>query len=319
MATIIRLPARAGYTPHPAASQPAISALIPDWLRARRADGRRPSGIKAYGQKVQPFIAFAGDITVDRLSSDLIGDYKIHLSERNLEMSTVRNLLTVLRAFCAWCVAKRYLEENVALHVQHPHVEPPDPDPLSRVEIELLMEICDRPPQSYKWTWRRNRRTIYLMLYCGLRIAEVTELRRKDIDLDRGELIVRRAGGKGGKGRVVPFGEDVAAELEHVRGYAPGDAIIDQGEGPGRAGTPMGVKSVAHIFERWLARRGIDIHPHQLRKTFATELYLNGESLVTIQRLLGHADPKTTMRYIGASSEVEREAVHKLHFRRPRE
>lgn len=57
------------------------------------------------------------------------------------------------------------------------------------------------------------------------------------------------------------------------------------------------------------------IHSHQLRKTFATELYLRGEDLATIQRLLGHADPKTTMRYIGASAMKEQEAVNRLTLR----
>ncbi len=57
------------------------------------------------------------------------------------------------------------------------------------------------------------------------------------------------------------------------------------------------------------------VHAHQLRKTFATELYLRGEELVTIQRLLGRADFRPTMRYIGVSSATERAAVARLTFR----
>jgi site-specific recombinase XerD len=99
-------------------------------------------------------------------------------------------------------------------------------------------------------------------------------------------------------------------ELRCATSRRSSDAVIDQGDG-----TKLTPKSLAHIFERWLADRGLKIHPHQLRKTFATELYVAGEDLTTIQRLLGHKDPKTTMRYLGASAQKERDAVQKLRFR----
>ena len=94
-----------------------------------------------------------------------------------MEPSTVRHALTVVRAFYAWCVTKGYVEENVALAAKHPKVEPPDPDPLTREQIALLLAACDTPNQSHKVTWPRNRRAIFVMLYAGLRIAEAAELR----------------------------------------------------------------------------------------------------------------------------------------------
>lgn len=58
------------------------------------------------------------------------------------------------------------------------------------------------------------------------------------------------------------------------------------------------------------------IHAHQLRKTFATELYLASGDLFLVQRCLGHADPKTTLKYIGAAGGLlDRNAVLKLRFK----
>jgi integrase len=121
---------------------------------------------------------------------------------------------------------------------------------------------------------------------------------------------VRKVGGKGGNSRVVPICEELGDERRCATSRRSSDAVIDQGDG-----TKLTPKSLAHIFERWLADRGLKIHPHQLRKTFATELYVAGEDLTTIQRLLGHKDPKTTMRYLDASAQKERDAVQKLRFR----
>ena len=109
-----------------------MSTVIPEWRDARSANGYRPQGVSAYISKLELFIAFAGDIPINQISAELIESYKVSMHKRGLEDSTVRHALTVVRAFCAWCVAKGYLAENVALAVKHPKVEPPDPDPLTR-------------------------------------------------------------------------------------------------------------------------------------------------------------------------------------------
>lgn len=294
---------------HPDRRAPAaMSALIPAWCASRAADGCSPSGVATYADKLRQFVAFARDKAPHQIDDRLIEAYKVDQHLRGLKCSTVRHSLTVVRAFCAWCVQNDYMVENVALAVKHPRVEPPPPDPLTRSQIDMLLAAIDMPPRSHCATYGRNRRAVLLMLYAGLRIAETAALRWADIDLSRRELIVRS--GKGGKSRVIPICDELATELVRADSQRPDDAVIDQGDG--RA---LKVKSLAHIFEKWLMRRGMDIYPHQLRKTFATELYVRGEDLTTIQRLLGHSDPKTTLRYIGASGAKERAAVQRLTFR----
>ncbi len=283
---------------------------FPPGAHSELADGRRPRGVASYVAKLEQFLAWAGEITPADLAPDLIARYKIALYERNLASGTIRHNLTVLRSFCDWCVHQGMLASNPALAVDHPRVEESDPDPLTRERIDALLLAIDQPPQSHKLTWRRNRRAIMLGLYAGMRIAEIAELKWGDVDLARGEIIIRKKGGKGGKSRVVPICDELRAELRLAKRQKVGDAVVDQGDG-----TALTVKSLSHIHERWLKRRGVVLHSHQLRKTFATELYVAGEDLATIQRLLGHADPKTTMRYLGASAPKERAAVQKLKFR----
>jgi integrase len=293
---------------------PRLSDLLPLWLTDRRADGRRPRGVRNYEEVFRRFLVFVGDIPVSGITTQVVQMYKRHLMT-HVANGTARHALTVIRMFCAWAVDQGYLAYNPALSVAHPKVFPPDPDPLPRDAIYALLRALDTPPARHRQVWQRNRRAICLMLYAGLRLAEVAGLEARDIDLDRRTVIVRREVAKGGRPRVVPICDELAVELEPIRDYQPSWAVVDQGDAPDRRGKPLQIKSLAHIFERWLPRRGIVVHAHQLRKTFATELYLRGEELVTIQRLLGHADPKTTMRYIGVSSATERAAVARLTFR----
>lgn len=308
------MPARVIAFRRPRPAEPTILHLLPDWLRDRRSDGRRESGVESYEAILGRFVRDVGDMPPSGITVDLVKTYKRELMAR-VAPGTARHALTVLRTFCAWCVEEGYLSTNPALLVAHPRVVPPNPDPLSAAEIVALLAALDAPQRSHKTTWRRNRRAVCLMLYAGLRIAEVAGLEWRDIDLDRCEIIVRKEIAKGGNPRTVPICDELAAELRAARFRSPSYAVVDQGDGWKQRGKALESKSLAHLFERWLPRRGISIHAHQLRKTFATELYLRGEDLATIQRLLGHADPKTTMRYIGASAQKERTAVQKLTFR----
>jgi integrase len=305
--------------------------LLDHWCASRTADGMQPRGVARYRQHIEAFLAWAGaDLRVDALTRHRIADYKTALGSRPTRRrrrgdpegtlvcpGTTRNALTTLRTFCAWCVERGYLTENPALGVRHPRVIPPPPNVLTRSQIRDLFTAIDKPPRSHRVTWPRNRRCILLMLYAGLRREEVAKLLWGDLDLERRELTVRY--GKGGRSRVVPICAELLAELAEA-GPQPAHAPV-LSTGGDDAG--LDHRSVGHVFERWLPRRWPVaegelpplVSPHQLRRTFATELYVRGVDLLTIQRLLGHSDPKTTLRYIAASSAKEHEAVELLRFR----
>lgn len=301
---------------------PKLSELITPWLADRHADGCRPRGIASYEDIFKRFIVFAGDIPVTAVTPLVVQNYKRDLMGR-VAARTASHALTVVRAFCDWAVMERYLTVNPALQIKLPRYEDPDPDPLSREQIYALLAALELPQQSHKYTRHRNRRIVYLMLYAGLRLGEVAGLERRDLDLDRRTITIRSEIAKWGHGRTVPICNELAQELEQVRHYRLTWAVVDKGTRPDLRGKPLAIKSVAHLFERLLpSRLGFPLSAHQLRRSFATELHMRGEDLATIQRLLGHADPKTTLRYIGVSAEKEHKAVDQLTFqaeRRPKQ
>jgi integrase/recombinase XerD len=77
-------------------------------------------------------------------------------------------------------------------------------------------------------------------------------------------------------------------------------------------GSPLSRRSIEHICDRWLRRLGFDVHAHRFRHSFATQMMRKGANIRTIQELLGHADLKTTERYLMVDVEDKRRAVDVL-------
>jgi site-specific recombinase XerD len=283
-----------------------LTDAISQWARVLRAEGRRPTGINRYTTHARQFAREANIACVAHIDRQRVRSYIIDLAQR-CNAGTVRNALAALRCFCAWLLEEGYLAIDPTKGLRNPKVVIPPPQPLSEQETSALLATIAQPPRSHKATWQRNRRAVFLMLYAGLRISEVAALRWRDVDMQRQSLLIRD--GKGGKSRSVPIHPALEGELSRATHTEPHHAVVDQGDG-----TPLTVKSAAHIFDRWLRGRGIQVHAHQLRHTFATRLLDAGENLRTIQVLLGHESLETTQRYLAVSVAGLTGAVARLDY-----
>lgn len=147
-------------------------------------------------------------------------------------------------------------------------------------------------------TWR-DRAIAGLMLYCGLRSAEVLGLDVADADIGGRWLKVV---GKGGRERRVPLDADVASVVQVYllaeRPDSDSSRLFLVAKGPNR-GRPLTAAGLRTIFRYHRAVTGIvGGHPHALRHTFGTALAEAGVDLAVMQALLGHAHVDTTARYI---------------------
>jgi integrase/recombinase XerD len=228
----------------------------------------------------------------DRLGPEQIRQYQAHLlAERKLDANTVCQHLSALRFFFIKTLKRRWTVEETP----YPKRSIRLPDILSREEVEQLISSADSP---------MHRMWLLTLYATGMRREELVELKVSDID--SGRMLIHIHQGKGNQDRDVMLSPKLLGELREYWRWMNPKPKTYLFPGGGRAHNkdiPMSAKSVWHAVKHAAQRAGFKkrVHPHTIRHCFATHLLESGADLRTIQLLLGHADLKTTSRYLHMS------------------
>lgn len=233
--------------------------------------------------------------------SDIRRDYVFaYLDERLAAGYAVKSVNQELRAFHA---VLRFLQERdvavpqALLRLQG--LKEPDALPrfltdeqvnTLRTDLEQRVQVAATPVA--KRNALLDRAAFYLLWQGGLRLGEVEELTLADLNLSHRQLIVRR--GKGLQDRAVYLTDGAVAALQAY--------LVVRGSGQSEYVFLFRHKPVCKDFLRGRIkaageRTGVKVTPHQLRHTFATQLLNAGCKITTIQALLGHRHPSTTLTY----------------------
>ena len=184
---------------------------------------------------------------------------------------------------------------------------------LSAGEIRALFDAC----RSDRWPAAgcRDAAMIALLYAGGLRRSEVVALDLDDYGRETGEVRIRRA--KGNRDRLVYCSAGAQAALGDWlahRGPAPGPLFSRVSQGgrvvPGRPSNDV----VWHVVRKRAQQAGIPpVGPHSLRRSFITHLMEAGADVGTVQRLAGHANVQTTLRYDRRGESAKKQAASLLH------
>jgi site-specific recombinase XerD len=181
-------------------------------------------------------------------------------------------------------------------------------------EIIALLRACENDPSPLG---ARDGALLCVLAGAGLRRSEVVKLDLSDYDPESGALTVR--GGKGNKDRLTYLADGAEAALADwllVRGHLAGPLFcpIRRG-GHLQPEKHMVAQSVLDILATRATEAGVaPFSPHDLRRTFISELLEAGADISVAQKLAGHASVTTTTKYDRRGEAAKRKAVGLMHL-----
>lgn len=236
--------------------------------------------IQTYRFVVEKYLAFLDKIRLNP-SHDSVRSYLLSLKASN---NSVRIHHAALKFFFKSVLKERFDAKTVPLMKRSRTL----PKVLSKEEIKRIIENTDNV---------KHRLIIKFLYSTGLRLSELINLRREDIDVKEKKIIVRN--GKGRKDRITTVGESVKDDLltYYARAEFNTPYVFEGWNGK------YSKKSVQKILEKQGGHINKKVMPHMLRHSFATHLLEAGVDIRYIQRLLGHANVNTTEVYTYVSKQ----------------
>ena len=287
----------------------------------------RPSSHQTYKGYIENHIKpNIGDIPLEKLTTlDLQRLYKTLLANgrvdrleskgqpKGLSPKTVRNIHQILSSALKLAQEQRIILTNPAEGCALPKVEHRE---MKTLPVEQLQSFLREAKDSGVFE------LYYLELATGLRRGELLGLKWEDIDLEHGDLRVRRQiariNGKVVEAplktknayRTLPLAEDTISILNEQKKKVGSSPWVF----PSATGGPISPDSVLHMLHRVLKRAGLpEVRFHDLRHTFATLALQNGVDIKTVSGMLGHFSAGFTLdTYAHVTTSAQKAAANTM-------
>lgn len=271
--------------------------------------GLAVNSIDAYRQDLtlyQDFLQRNKVNDLSRVTRDQIVKFLLKEKDRGLQSSSIARRLVAVKIFHRFLTKEGRLKEDVTSVLDSPKLWKKLPQFLTPSEMERILQI--KKPETLQGS--RDRALLEVLYATGMRVSEISKLRKADLNLESAFL---KCQGKGGKERVVPLGEVAIDALRMYLEKAKRRCGAGEYVFSARPGKPLTRQRVWQLIKKYAKAAGIQkkITPHTFRHSFATHLLERGADLRIVQELLGHADIATTQIY----THVSRDHLKSIHSR----
>ena len=273
--------------------------MLPVFLSAKRVEGCSEKSLRYYESTIRNMLEYVNKPEYRITTEDLRSYLDAYQSRANVSKVTLDNVRRILSSFFAWLEDEDYIVKSPVRRIHKVKTGKTVKETYTDESLELMRDHCDN---------KRDLAIIDLLASTGIRVGELVQLNREDIDFDNRECIVF---GKGNKERKVYF--DARTKI-HLQKYL--SERIDQNEAL--------FVSLLSPFER-LQISGVEIrlrkigrelhfskvHPHKFRRTLATMAIDKGMPIEQVQQLLGHQSIDTTLQYAMVNQNNVKESHRK--------
>ena len=303
-----------------------LGTLVQAFFCKRLISQRRasPHTIASYRDTFRLLLAFAhkrlsrppSQLELKDISPSLVSDFLDHLEATRSNRARTRNLrLAAIRSFFRFAALEAPDHGGViqrVLAIPNKRYQRPLIGFLTRAEIEALLAAVD----CRTWIGRRDYALLLVALQTGLRLSELTAVRREDVSLGPGAYI--HCVGKGRKERGTPLTKLARRVLQAwMKEPRPIESAYLF---PSLSGGRLSADAVQDLVNKHVAAARLKcpslvkkrVTPHVLRHTAAMELLQAGVDRSMIALWLGHESVETTQIYLNANLAMKEEILAKI-------
>jgi site-specific recombinase XerD len=310
-----------------AQNQSEIGRKIDQYLEYLQVErGSSPLTIRDYKHYLTRFVNWMDSqgirTNLTDINADVVRSFRVYLAglpgegKALLTRRTQGYHVIALRSFLKWLIKNDYAVMSPE-KIELPKIEERQVKFLNGEQVDRLLNA----PSLSTIQGKRDKAILEVLFSTGLRVSELTKLDRDKIDLDRREFGII---GKGGKARVVFLSQRSTDWLikyinERDDHFKP---LFIHHKGKSDPTTPdekmrLTVRSVQRMVKKYSHKMKlpIEVTPHVMRHSFATDLLMAGADIRSVQEMLGHKNISTTQIYTHVTNKQLRDIHQAFHGR----
>lgn len=271
--------------------------------------------IKAYRIDLNQFYNYIKDR--NPLDKEQLIEY-INYIHKQYKPKSARRKIASLKAFYRYMEIEDIIEINPFHKITLKYKEPitlPKTIPIESIKdiLKYSYRTLENANSNYQYMVAlRNTTIIELLFSTGMRVSEISHLKRKSLDLQSNTIYIY---GKGSKERIMCIANDKVSRLltEYIKiCNCENDYVFIN-----KLGNRYSEQSIRNMINDYAKLAGVNQHitPHMFRHTFATALLDENVNIRYIQQLLGHSSITTTQIYTHISTNKIRHILEEKHPR----
>lgn len=279
-------------------------------------EGKASGTIQSYSIDIKLFLEYlnqTGSTFTGEISRIEFISYKEDLIKKNAKPATINKKLNSILAFNNFLIEQNLMKKKI-VHPKRDKIRiaygsEQQVTILKDQEIDKLLSFI----QEDKKVSIRNQLIIYLLLYTGVRVTELINIKVQNIDFLSRCLTINF--GKGGVSREIPLNDKVLDKINSYLDTERSNSCFNKSQYLllSQRSNKMHRDAISRVLNRVGKKLNIHLHPHIFRHTIFSKLVKKGIPISTVAQLAGHSNIQTTITfYINTSREDKRSAIDLL-------
>jgi len=250
-------------------------------------------------KQIREYISYLrerGKYTVQVANADINRPHNRTDNGKNISMVTINNYIRNIKVFFNYLDEEHIIKVNPVTRIKQLKVYEEKKEPLQREDVKRLLNSFN----IATFYGYRDYMTTKLLLSTGARIGETLSLEMDDLNFRNNTILFRDTKNK--KEKLSYLTPKLSSELKKwcnfKERYSKSQFLF-----PTTRHTKMSVSNFEQNLRRICDSTGLEVTPHRLRRTFATDFLKNNGSIYILSQLLDHSDVKVTELYLNLDRE----------------